>query len=596
MSRINVMKPWLGAEEADTVAEVIISSWDALGPRVAAFEAAFAEAMRFEHAVATSNCTTALHLALVVAGVRHGDDVVVPSFSFIATTHPPTYVGDAPLAVADVDPLASNVKAEPIGRALTGKTTAVIFDDQGGAPVDIDSVWEMCDPRGIILMEDAACESGSTGKGCPFGVGAGVGAWSVHPRRLLVTGGGGTLTPRNEERATRVRQLREHSMNVWAKNRADSVLAPAEEYLEVGYHYRMTDLQAAIGIVQLGRVNEIVARRREIVAINTPRLSQIPGLRPVRDPAWGEGIFQSIWVDIAPGLGATRGEVLGAGALADSSAHRGIMSSDRQPVYRGIDTEVASLAFCERLSDNTLILPVLHQMTDEEQSRVIGAACSGSGGPGRPMVLVILVAETGLAREVAAAIADHETRLVISSLDDGTAKPVSTIDGIEVFGAIGDVVVFPTEHPLVCVGHRAAGQRIVAQLGALSVGSARYATVVDRTARVIGSSSVGRGNARLAGVVMTASASIGAHVAAIPGLVLSHDDAVAECATFVARVALGANVPVGRAAHLSRNASARALSAIGWGVTIGMAAAVLGDIPDAEARVSVPVQPIERTG
>lgn len=367
MSRINVMKPWLGVEEIAAVAAAIESGWVAQGPRVAEFEAAFADAQQAAHAVATSSCTTALHLALVVAGVQPGDDVVVPSFSFIATANAPTYVGARPV-FADVDAETGNLTAASVQAALTPSTRAIIVVDQGGVPVDLDAIRAVTDPREIVVIEDAACGAGSTYHGRPVGAGAAITAWSFHPRKLITTGEGGMLTTSDGEWAARARRLREHAMSVSAAARHSSVLAPPEEYDEIGFNYRMTDMQAAMGLVQLGRLPEIVARRREIAAWYTEQLADVPGLCPVADPAWGTSNFQSFWVEVGPEFPLGRDGLLEHLATDDISARRGIMAAHRQPAYSGV--EHRPLPTTERLADRTLILPLFHQMSSDDLARV----------------------------------------------------------------------------------------------------------------------------------------------------------------------------------------------------------------------------------
>ena len=375
--RINVMVPWLGQEETDAAAEAIASGWIAQGPRVARFEQAFAEAMQVRYAVATSSCTTALHLSLIVSGVGPGDDVVVPSFSFIATTNAVRYVGANPV-FADVDPATGNVTGHTVAEALTPQTRAVIAVDQGGVPVDIDDIRSFTDQLNIVVIEDAACGAGSTYKGLPVGAGSEIAAWSFHPRKLLTTGEGGMLTTSNPDWADRARHLREHAMSVSAADRHASVLPPPEEYTEVGFNFRMTDLQAAVGLVQLGRLPQIVARRRELADCYRSAIHDIAGLRPVADPDYGTGNFQSFWVEVGEEYPTDRDGLLEALAQADISARRGIMAAHRQPPYADL-TPDAGLPATERLTDNTLILPVYHQLTQEDQDRVIAVLRSPIG-------------------------------------------------------------------------------------------------------------------------------------------------------------------------------------------------------------------------
>lgn len=377
MSRINVMQPWMGEEEAASVAEVIASGWVAQGPRVAEFERRFAESQQAEHAVALSNCTTALHLALVVAGVGPGDDVVVPSFSFIATANAATYVGARPV-FADVDPVTGNVTAATLGAALTDATRAVVVVDQGGVPVDLDEVRALCDPSGIVVVEDAACGAGSTYRGRPVGAGAELAAWSFHPRKILTAGEGGMLTTSRPEWAARARRLREHAMSVSAADRHAALVSPPEVYDEVGYNFRMTDLQAAVALVQLDRLPEVVRRRRELAEGYQKAVAEVDGLRAVADPAWGTSNFQSFWVEVGEDYPLDRDGLLLALAEADISARRGIMAAHRQPAYAGRDTGTADLSATERLTDRTLILPLFHQLSESEQARVVDVL-RGSG-------------------------------------------------------------------------------------------------------------------------------------------------------------------------------------------------------------------------
>jgi perosamine synthetase len=367
-ARIPVMVPWLGEEEARAAAETVRSGWVAQGPRVAAFEEAFAERVGARHGVAVSSCTTALHLSLVALGLGPGDEVVVPSLSFIATANAVRYVGAVPV-FADVDLATGNVTPATVDAVRTARTRAVLAVHQAGVPADVRALRAACADWGLPLVEDAACAIGSTVDGGPVGRGALLAAWSFHPRKLLTTGEGGMVTTDDPEWAARLRRLREHGMDVSAAERHASGKPVLERYLETGFNYRMTDIQAAVGLAQLEKLDALVARRRELAARYGELLADVPGLTPVRDPAYGQGNVQSYWVLLAEDFPVDRDALLGLLAEAGVSARRGIMASHLEPAYA--DHPAAPLPVTERLARDALILPLFHTMTDEQQERVV---------------------------------------------------------------------------------------------------------------------------------------------------------------------------------------------------------------------------------
>jgi perosamine synthetase len=366
--RIPVMIPQLGEEEAQAAAEAVRSGWVAQGPRVARFEQEFAAAAGAAHGVAVSSCTTALHLALVLLEIGPGDEVVVPSLSFIATANAVRYVGATPV-FADVELATGNLTVETIDAVRTPRTRAVIAVHQGGVPFDTAALRKAADGWGVALVEDAACAAGSTAYGQPASAGATVAAWSFHPRKVITTGEGGMLTVDDPAWAARLRRLREHGMNVSAADRHASSQPVLEAYLETAYNYRMTDIQAAVGLVQLGRLPGLVAQRRALAARYHDLLADIDGLTPVRDPAYGQTNYQSFWVLLDKPYRTARDETLAALATRGVSARRGIMAAHLEPAYA--DVTPAPLPVTERLTRDSLILPLHHALTDEDQTHIV---------------------------------------------------------------------------------------------------------------------------------------------------------------------------------------------------------------------------------
>lgn len=370
---IPLTKPSITSAEEERVLEVLRSGWVTQGPQVQFFEEAFAEYVGSRFAIATSSCTTALHLALIAASVGPEDEVICPSYSFIATTNVIRYCYAKPVFI-DIDRETYNLNPDLLERLITKQTKAIMIVHQVGLPAHLDPILKIASKHNLIVIEDAACAIGSEYQGEKIGKPHGfLACFSFHPRKIITSGEGGMITTNDASIARRLKKLRHQGMSVtdYDRHKAKSTVI-FEKYDELGYNYRMSDLQAALGIVQLKRLPELLKIRTGLAERYHRAFSEMEHVKPPHVPPYAQPNFQSYLLRIKPTAPLSRDELMQRLLDRGITTRRGIMAAHQEPFYAAGFSHLR-LPETESAVRETMILPLFPQMRSEEQEFVISS-------------------------------------------------------------------------------------------------------------------------------------------------------------------------------------------------------------------------------
>jgi len=365
---IPITRVCLGEEELELVRQTLLSGWIAQGPRVEEFEEKFARTVGADYAVAVSSCTAGLFLSLHLLGLRSGDEVIVPSFSFIATANAVVHCGATPVFV-DIDPSTYNIDPEAVESAITSRTRAIMPVHQVGQAADLDAIYSIAEKHGIPVVEDAACAIGTRYKDRPVGSEAEFACFSLHPRKIITTGEGGMVTTSSREIAGKLKVLRHQGMSISDLARHKSKKVIFEEYPVVGYNFRMTDIQAAVGVAQLGRLEGMLKDRARLACGYSSAFSENPHLVPPYVPEYSGHTFQSYILRLKESSPIGRDRLMQELLERGIATRRGVMCAHLEPCYRNLGRKT-DLTHSEAAAKETMVIPLYPGMTEEEQNKV----------------------------------------------------------------------------------------------------------------------------------------------------------------------------------------------------------------------------------